>query len=176
MEVVQLGSYFFFYFLLLLSILLTNNLFGLFPYSFTLSSHIIFTFGLSFYTFLSLNMVVSFRFLTDFLGIFLPKGTPFFIIPLLVVIELVSYLSRLFSLAIRLFANIMSGHTLVHILLSFVSKMFFNGRFTFFFVLIPFGLCQLIFFMEFGIAILQTYVFITLVVNYLKDTISGEGH
>jgi len=174
--VLQLGNYYLFYFFILVMILFTNNVFGLFPFGFALTSQIIFTFYLAFAIFLGINIVSILRFSRGFLAHFLPNGTPFFIIPLLVMIELVSYISRLFSLAIRLFANIMSGHTLMHILLSFSAKMMLSGsRILLFVAGIPIGLSQLIFFMEAGIAILQSYVFVTLVANYLKDLVF-ESH
>jgi len=122
-----------------------------------------------------INLAASFRFRGGFLALFLPEGTPFLIRPTLILIELVSYIARLFSLSIRLFANIMAGHTLMHIILVFVSKILLGGRLFAIIFFIPFALSQLIFFMEVGISMLQAYVFVTLGLNYLNDLVQ-EGH
>jgi ATP synthase subunit 6 len=171
----QLGYYYLFYLVILATLLFVSNLFGLFPYGFTVTSHISFTFASAFMILIAINVVAFFRFLKGYWALFLPSGTPFMIAPLLVVIELVSYLSRLFSLSIRLFANIMAGHTLVHILLSFIFKVMIWGGFFLLISILPMILSQLIFFMETGIAILQSYVFVALVLNYINDLLS-EGH
>ena len=111
----KIGFFFPLFFLLFLFIL-SSNLIGLIPFSFTLTSHIALTFLIS----LSFNFSFVIIGLLEngslFFKLFVPEGAPKFLLPLIVVIELVSYLIRTFSLSIRLFANIMASHTLLHIL------------------------------------------------------------
>jgi F-type H+-transporting ATPase subunit a len=166
----RFGSLFFVYFLALSSFLFLSNFFGLFPYAFTLTSQLICTFTLSFIFFFAINFIALMRHLYKVVSLFLPAGTPFPIMPLIVPIEILSYLSRLFSLAIRLFANMMSGHTLLHILLSFLYKLFFSALFFFLFLFLPLLIIQCVLFMEIGISLLQIYVFVSLSSLYLNDT------
>lgn len=104
---------------MLFSIVVAYNLVGLLPYQFTSTSHIAVAFTLSFGIFISLNIIGAAISGLKVFRIFFPKGVPIHIGPFLVLIELVSYLSRGFSLGIRLFANIISGHALLKILASF---------------------------------------------------------
>lgn len=97
---------------------------------------------------------------------FVPSGVPFFLLPFLVVIEIVSHLAKIFSLAIRLFANMMSGHVLLHILTGFVLKL---GKLNLIFSLIPLLIIIIIFFLEYGITFLQAYVFVTLLAIYFEE-------
>ena len=92
----------------------------MFPYSLTITSHLIITLYFSIGIFLSLNMIGLLFHKEKFFVLFLPEGVPVLIIPFLIIIEYVSYISRVFSLAIRLFANMLAGHILLKILISFV--------------------------------------------------------
>jgi len=97
-----------------------SNLLGMVPYSLTITSHLIITLHISLAFFIG-NNIIGVRFLKQtFFILFLPEGVPFLIVPFLIVIEFISYLSRIFSLAIRLFANMLSGHILLKILISFI--------------------------------------------------------
>lgn len=89
------------------------------PYSFTTTSHIFVTFSLASTLFIGINIIAIRKHRTHFLSFFLPNGIHIALAPLLVPIELISYLARVFSLAIRLFANMMSGHTLIKIIAGF---------------------------------------------------------
>jgi len=111
-------KYTFFVFTLFMLILF-SNLLGMIPYSFTVTSHLIFTFALSCACFFGINYIGLKKHGLHFFGLFLPSGAPIALAPLLVFIELLSYFARVFSLAIRLFANLMSGHTLLKILSGF---------------------------------------------------------
>ena len=152
-------------------LLLFCNVVGMVPYAFTVTSHIAFTFGLAFSLYIGINIIGIRTHGVQFLAVFLPKGVPYFIIPLLVVIELISYIIKVFTLAIRLFANMTSGHTLLKIIASFGWKISSLGGFVSVFQIIPliiiFGLTGL----EFGIAILQAYVFALLSCIYLNDVL-----
>ena len=103
----------------LFSFLLLSNLIGLIPYSFTITSHIFVTFGLALMLFIGINIIALRAHKLQFFGFFLPSGIHIALAPLLVPIEIVSYIARVFSLAIRLFANMMSGHTLLKIIAGF---------------------------------------------------------
>jgi ATP synthase subunit 6 len=100
-------------------LLAISNLSGMVPYTFTVTSHLIFTFCLSFMCFFAVNYIGIAKHGFHFLGLFFPAGAPVMLAPLLVFIEILSYVARVFSLAIRLFANMMSGHTLLKILSEF---------------------------------------------------------
>jgi ATP synthase subunit 6 len=148
------------------------NLIGLLPFAFTVTSHIVLTWTLAFsfnlaWFFLGLNLH-GFK----FFGLFVPSGLSSLFKPLLVaivIIEIISYLIRSFSLSVRLFANMMAGHTLLQILSSF-AVAFINSGF-FIFALLPFVLVLAVCVLEFGIAIIQAYVFTILVSIYLKDSL-----
>jgi len=115
------------YVFVLFIFLLMANLLGMIPYVFTITSHLIFTFALSFCSFLAINIIGVILHGFNFLSLFLPGGAPLVIAPFLIVIEIISYIARVFSLAIRLFANIMSGHTLLKILSGFCWVMLSFG-------------------------------------------------
>ncbi len=160
--------YFFPYLLILFTFLLTANLFSLVPYSFAITSHIAVTLFLSFLTFFTCVVLCFYRHGLDFFSLFLPSGSPLPLIPLLVILELISFVARLFSLAIRLFANIMSGHTLLNILAGFGWILATKMSLIFVFpVLVVF----LVSFLEVGISILQAYVFCVLSAIYLYEAL-----
>lgn len=97
-----------------------SNLLGMLPYSITVTSHLIITLSFSLTFFIGNNFIGLCHNRIRYFCLFLPKGVPVVIVPFLILIEYVSYLSRIFSLAIRLFANMMSGHILLKILISFI--------------------------------------------------------
>ena len=145
---------------------------GIFPYSFAITSHINFTFFLSLSFFYAL-FIIALRFKKIYIfSIFYPIGVPLLILPFLIVIEIISYFSRIFSLAIRLFANIMSGHILIKILSQSTMILFFLSYYNFF-IFFAFVLCfviiVLIFFLEIGVAFIQSYIFIMLKLIYIKE-------
>ena len=109
---------FIFYFLFLL--IFVSNLLGMIPYSITVTSHFIFTFYFAFSFFIGINLIGVLYHKEKYFVLFLPDGVPIAIIPFLILIEYVSYFSRVLSLSIRLFANMMSGHILMKILIGFV--------------------------------------------------------
>jgi len=104
-------------------ILLVHNLSGMIPYNFTITSHFFVTFGLSFILFFGMNYQGIQKHQKAYLNLFLPQGIPFILRPLIVPIEFILYFNRLLSLAIRLFANLMAGHTLLKILGTFIFQM-----------------------------------------------------
>jgi len=166
------GQNFFPFFFFVFWFILFSNLFGLLPYGFTVTGHIIMTF------FLALSFNLSFLIYglakhgLKFFLLFVPKGAPVFLIPLLIVIEVLSYTLRTLSLSIRLFANMMAGHTLMFILSSFILSFLALGFLGFFPMLLVFLLLFFVFVLEVGIAFLQAYVFVILLAIYLKDGIT----
>lgn len=149
------------------------NLIGMIPFTFTITSHIIVTFCLSFYLFMAINIQAYVSKDLSFYGLFVPSGAPTLILPFLVLIEIISYIARVFSLAIRLFANMMAGHSLLKILIGFAFVIGFQINSpvwpVYFLGLIPFFIVFLITFLEVAIALLQGYVFTVLMCLYIKD-------
>ena len=156
--------YFPFIFTLFMFILF-GNLLGMMPYSFTYTSHIIVTFALAAVVFVGVTVIGFVRHGMKFLKLFVPEGVPVFLLPLLVVIEILSYLTRPISLSVRLFANMMAGHTMLKVFGGFVVALgVLAGWAPLAFVVALTGL-------EIGIAFLQAYVFTILTCIYLNDAI-----
>lgn len=156
--------------------ILSNNLVGLLPFGYAITSHILFTFFLGFSLLIGITILIWQEKKREMIQLFLPKGVPSFLVPFLFVIELISYLFRTVSLSVRLFANMMAGHALLHILTNFgvvISSLSSPLRFFFIF---PLMIVALITFLELGIALLQAYVFTVLLAIYLNDVYSLESH
>lgn len=151
--------------------LLFSNLLGMIPYSFTVTSHIAFTFGLSLSIFIGINIIGLKTHGINFFSLFLPRNVPLIIVPLLITIEFLSYIVKVFTLAIRLFANMTSGHTLLKIIAGFAWTMLLSGGLLSFLHLIPLGLLFILIGLELAIAILQAYVFTLLTCIYLNDVL-----
>ena len=149
-------------------LILLANLLGLLPFGFTTSSHVIYTFSLAFSIWLGLTILAIFLQGFAFLKLFVPQGAPIGLLFLLTPIEILSYCARCLSLAIRLFANMMSGHTLLNILSGFVIKIIGVGGLLI--ALAPFGIVMAVVLLEIAIAFLQAYVFLVLICIYLKDS------
>lgn len=153
--------------------ILFSNLFGLIPFGFTTTSHIMITLSLAF-MFNFGFMILGFHLHGfHFLNLFVPSGAPKALLPLIITIEIVSYLIRTISLSVRLFANMLAGHTLLFIMSSFVMA-FINSGFLIL-SLIPFLIILAVYILELGIAFIQAYVFLILLVIYLNDSLH-PGH
>lgn len=151
-------------------VLVFCNLIGMIPYSFTITSAFSITLFLSLGFFIGVNIIGCLIHGTDILNLFLPGGAPLPIVPFLIIIEIISYFARIFSLSIRLFANMMSGHTLLKILIGFSWNMFNCGsKLIILLALIPFFIVFVITGLELAIAFLQAYVFTVLICIYLND-------
>lgn len=162
------GQQFFPLFFLTFGFILFCNLLGLTPYAFTPTSHIALTFLIAFAFFIGLCILGFVRQGSQFLQLFVPSGVPVAILPLMVCIEIMSYFIRPVSLSVRLFANMLAGHTLLHIVAGFGVNLL---KINFIFGLFPIILLLAITTLEFGIAFLQAYVFVILLSIYLKDSI-----
>lgn len=165
------GQRFFpFVFTLFIFILLTN-MFGMLPYSFTPTSHIAVTFAFAGFIFIGVTLLGIARHGFHFLSFFVPKGVPSFLLPLIVVIEVISYLSRPISLSVRLFANMMAGHTMLKVFAGFIVGMgFVTGGF------LPFAFAVALTGLEVLVAFLQAYVFAVLTCIYINDAIHLHDH
>jgi F-type H+-transporting ATPase subunit a len=156
-------EYFPFVFTLFMFILF-GNLLGLVPYSFTFTSHIIVTFALAATVFIGVTIIGIVRHGWHFLSLFVPHGVPKVLLLLLVPIELLSYIIRPFTLSIRLFANMLAGHTMLAIFSGFVVSLGLLG-------ILPLSVNVLLMFLELLVAVLQAYVFAILTCLYLADAI-----
>lgn len=165
------GKYFPLLFTLFL-FLLSSNLIGMVPYSFTATSHLAVTFGLSLSLFIGITIVGFQSHGIHFFSFLLPKGAPLMLAPLLVVLELISYCFRAVSLGVRLFANMMAGHTLVKIIAGFGWTMFYAGGLLTIASSIPIVIVFALTGLEIGVACLQAYVFTILICVYLNDAIN----
>jgi len=151
----------------LFNFILISNLVGLMPFSFTVTAHIAFTLFLSLSFFIGW-IIQGFQHLGfKFLNIFLPQNIPMWLLPLLCVIEILSFLIRPLSLSIRLFANMLAGHILLYILGSATLVLGVFG-------LLPFLFIVAFFILEVGIAFLQAYVFTILLAIYLADSFKAH--
>jgi ATP synthase subunit 6 len=160
------------YLLLLFFFILISNLVGMIPYALTVTSYLIVSFFFSLVTFLGLNWIGILYNGASIWRLFLPEGIPLIISIFLVGIEFISYMSKVLSLSIRLFANMMSGHTLLKILISFAWTIIWFGFAFSFIAILPTTVVFLTTGLEFIIACLQAYVYIILVSIYLNDLIN----
>lgn len=146
--------------------ILLCNLFGLFPYAFTVTSHIAITFALAILVFMLVTIVGFAKHGLHFLSLFLPKGTPSWLAPLMIIIELFAYLARPVSLSLRLAANMVAGHVLLKVIAGFVVSLLL------FLKIIPIPLIVVLIGFEVFVAILQAYIFTVLSCVYLNDAVN----
>ena len=157
-------AYFPFVFTLFMFILFCNLL-GMVPYSFTVTSHIIVTFALAIVVFVGVTAIGLVRHGLHFLAFFVPKGVPWWILPLLVPIEVMSYFIRPMTLSVRLFANMLAGHMMLKVFGGFVVALGIVGGWA------PLAFIVALTGLEVLIAVLQAYVFTVLTCLYLNDAI-----
>nr|YP_010632471.1 ATP synthase F0 subunit 6 [Cladonia grayi]WBP63222.1 ATP synthase F0 subunit 6 [Cladonia grayi] len=162
--------YFPFIYTLFLFILI-NNLVGMVPYSFASTSHFILTFFISFTVVLGATILGFQKHGLKLFSLFVPAGCPLGLLPLLVIIEFISYLARNVSLGLRLAANILSGHMLLNILSGFAYNIMTSGFVYFFVGLIPLAFIIAFSGLELGIAFIQAQVFVVLTSSYIKDAL-----
>ena len=141
------------------------NLVGMIPGSFTVTSHVIVTFGLAIVVFLGTTAIGIARHKTKFLTLFFPHGAPLWTAVILIPVELISYLTRPVTLAVRLFANMTVGHVLLKVIAGFIAPMGIA------FAILPFAGVVAITALEFLIAVIQAYVFTILTCVYLHDAL-----
>jgi F-type H+-transporting ATPase subunit a len=151
--------------------ILVNNLIGMVPYSFASTSHFILTFSLSFTIVLGATILGFQVHGLKFFSLFVPSGCPLGLLPLLVLIEFISYLARNVSLGLRLAANILSGHMLLNILSGFTYNIMNSGLIFFILGLLPLAFIIAFSGLELGIAFIQSQVFVVLSSSYIKDAL-----
>jgi len=151
--------------------ILINNLIGMIPYSFAPTSHFILTFSLSFTIVLGATILGLSIHGLKFFSLFVPSGCPLGLLPLLVLIEFISYLARNVSLGLRLAANILSGHMLLNILSGFTYNIMNSGFIFFFLGFFPLAFIIAFSGLELGIAFIQAQVFVVLSCSYIKDAL-----
>jgi len=151
------------------------NLLGMFPFGFTVTSHVATTGGLALGVFVGIQLIGLVIQKIKFFQLFLPAGTPMWLVPVLPLMEFISYSFRVFSLAIRLIANMTSGHLLIHIFAGFSWQMLIQGGILLVLFPIAFALVFFLTGLEMAISCLQGYVFTILVSIYLVDVIYGHG-
>jgi len=145
---------------------LFRNMIGMIPYSFTVTSHIIVTLSLALFIFIAVTLVGFVNHGFKYLSIFVPKGVPVLLLPLIMVIEVISYLSRPVSLSVRLFANMMAGHTMLKVFGGFVISLGLIGGW------LPLAFSVALTGLEILVAFLQAYVFAILTCIYLNDALN----
>ena len=163
------GQVYFPFMYVLFMFILINNLIGMIPYSFASTSHFILTFSLSFTIVLGATIIGFSQHGVKFFSLLVPGGCPLPLLPLLVLIEFISYLARNVSLGLRLGANLMSGHMLLSILAGFTYNIMSSGIVLFFIGLIPLVFIMAFSGLEMGIAVIQAQVFVILSCSYIKD-------
>lgn len=141
-----------------------GNLLGMIPYGFTFTSHIIVTFALALFIFIGVTVIGLIKHRMRFFKMFLPDGVPFYIIPIFVPIEVISYLTRPISLSVRLFANMLAGHTLMKMMAIFTVSLGVFGFLPMLFNMVMIGF-------EVFVALLQAYIFTLLSCLYLNDAL-----
>ena len=151
--------------------ILFGNLISNVPYSFAVTASGVVSLGLSFTIFIGVTILALSIHGLKFFAFFIPAGTPLALVPLLVLIELVSYLARAVSFCVRLFANIVAGHTLLKILSTYLFKLFSGSLLVAVITLVPFAIFLALIGLELAVSLIQAFVFTLLVCSYLRDAI-----
>ena len=157
--------YFPFIFSLFMFVLFCNMV-GMLPYSFTVTSHIIVTLIMALFIFIAVTVIGFVKHGFKYLSIFVPSGVPTILLPLITIIEVISYLSRPVSLSVRLFANMMAGHTMLKVFGGFVVSLGILGGW------LPLSFSVALTGLEILVAFLQAYVFAILTCIYLNDALN----
>ena len=157
--------YFSFIFSLFVFVLICNMV-GMLPYSFTVTSHIIVTLIMALFIFVAVTVIGFIKHGVKYLSIFVPSGVPKLLLPLITIIEIISYLSRPVSLSVRLFANMMAGHTMLKVFGGFVISLGMLGGW------LPLSFSVALTGLEILVAFLQAYVFAILTCIYLIDELN----
>jgi F-type H+-transporting ATPase subunit a len=150
---------------------LIGNLISNVPYSFAVNASAVVSLGLSVTIFMGVTILALYIHKLKFFSYFIPSGTPLALVPLIIIIEIISYFARAVSLGVRLFANIFAGHSLLKILSTFLYKLFSTSILIGVLTLIPFGIFLGIVGLEFMVSFIQSFVLTLLTCSYLKDAI-----
>jgi len=151
------------------------NMIGMFPYAFTVTSHIAVTFALAITVFLGVTVTGFILHGPRFLKLFVPSGVPLVVLPIVVAIEVISYFSRPISHSVRLFASMLAGHIMLKVFAGFVLTFLTMGAIGFVGMILPLFMIVALTALEFLVAALQAYVFTILTCMYLHDALH-PGH
>ncbi len=165
------GKRFFPFVFALFMFVLMGNMLGLLPYAFTYTSHIAVTFGLAFMVFVLITVVAFVIHGKHFFSYFFPEGAPIWLAPIIIPVEVVSYLSRPISLSIRLFANMVAGHVMLKVFATFIVLLGGLGTVGPFVATLPLAINVALVGFEVLVAFLQAYVFAVLTSIYLHDAV-----
>lgn len=166
------GKAFFPFVFTLFMFILGMNMAGMLPYGYTVTSHIIVTFTMAAVVFIGVTMLGFIKNGAGFLKLFLPSGTPGWLVPLIIVIEVVSYCVRPISLSVRLFANMLAGHIMMKIFAGFIISLTVGlGIAGGFLAVLPFAFTLFLTGLELLVAFLQAYVFAILTCLYINDAL-----
>jgi len=155
--------------------ILTVNIIGLIPYTFAVTAQIIITVSLALLVFLTVIVYGLWKNGLRFFKLFMPSGAPWYILPLLIPIEILSFLTRPVSHSLRLFANILAGHITLKVFAGFVAMLSAFGVLGWIGAILPFGMTVALTALELLVGFLQAYVFAILTCIYLNDAIH-PGH
>lgn len=144
--------------------ILMSNVLGLIPYSFTITSHFVITIVFSLSFFIGYTLIGFIRHGLYYLTLFKPAGVPMILLPFIFIIEIVSYISRILSLSLRLSSNMIAGHSILKIISSFGYKL--NGLF----LILPIIALVALMALETMVAVIQAYIFVVLLATYIKDS------
>lgn len=169
------GMRFFPFVFSLFMFILTANMIGIIPYTFTVTSHLIVTLALALMVFLTVLLYGIYKNGFKFFKLFVPSGIPLYILPLIMVIEVISFLSRPVSHSVRLFANMLAGHITLKVFAGFVTSLSALGAVGIFGSILPLAMTTALTGLEILVAFLQAYVFTILTCIYLNDALH-PGH
>lgn len=169
------GMKFFPFVFTVFTFVLACNMLGMLPYSFTVTSHIIVTFALAGVIITIVLVYGLMRNGLKFFKLFAPSGVPIVLLPLMIVIEVISFLSRPISLSVRLFANMLAGHTMLKVFAGFVVSIGSMGGLVTLGAIVPLAMATALIGLEFLVAFLQAFIFAILTCIYLNDAIH-PGH
>jgi F-type H+-transporting ATPase subunit a len=170
-QVGEEGKRFFPFVFTLFMFILFGNMLGMLPYAFTYTSHIAVTFGLAAIVFVLITVVALALHGRKFFGYFFPEGAPIWLAPIIIPVEIVSYLSRPISLSIRLFANMVAGHVMLKVFATFIVLLGGLGAIGPFVAILPLTVNVALVGFELLVAFLQAYVFAILTSIYLHDAV-----
>lgn len=156
--------------------ILVGNMLGMFPYFFTFTSHLIIPVALALLVFLTVIVVGFLKNGMKFFKLFVPSGVPIAVLPFVILIEIISFISRPISHSIRLFANMLAGHITLKVFAGFVTSLTGLGAVGIFGALLPMAMTIGLTALEFLVAFLQAYVFTMLTCMYLNDALHPDGH
>jgi F-type H+-transporting ATPase subunit a len=165
------GEYYFPFILSIFTFILISNLISLIPYSFAITSHMVLTLTFSLSILIGITILGFQLHGIKFFSIIVPQGTPIILLPLLIILEFISYIAKGISHGLRLAINLLAGHCLMLIICGFIFNFMISGIIQFILSPVAIAILVAISLLEFGIAFIQAYVFSLLASSYISDSI-----